>query len=226
MQERLDKFLANAALGTRKEIKHFINKGLVLVDNQIVKDPSEKFDFDKCQVVFDGEIIENKRTVVGVLNKPAGFVTSTDDPINETVMQLVPKEYLRLGVVPVGRLDKDTEGVLLFTNDGELLHKLISPKSNVPKTYYATFEGTCPTDAVERFKEGIVLKDSTVCKSADFKLLSDHEFQVTITQGLYHQVKRMAAACGMHITYLRRESFGNVTTSGLEKGQFKEIENF
>lgn len=223
MLQRLDKFLSDVNLGTRKEIRHYAVKGLITVDGVIVKDVSAKFDFDKCTVEFDGEKVEAKHTVVCALNKPAGYVSSTDDPLSATVMELVPEKYLNLGVVPVGRLDKDTEGILLFTNDGQLLHRLISPKNNVPKTYYAQFDGSCPDNAKELFANGITLKDGSVCKPAEFEKLSDSEFRVTITEGMYHQVKRMAAAVGMHITYLNRESFANIKSCDIEKGHFIEI---
>lgn len=223
MIQRLDKFLSDAQIGTRKEIKHFISKGLVTVDSVTVKDPSQKRDYSLCKVCFDGQEVLAKRNVVLVMNKPAGFVTSTDDPLSRTVYELLPEKYKREGLVPVGRLDKDTEGVLLFTNDGDLLHKLISPKSNVEKTYYAEFEGLCPEDASSIYNNGIELKDGSICKSAKFEKLSESSFRITITQGMYHQVKRMAAALGMHVTYLKRESFNSIRCDNLEKGQVAEV---
>lgn len=222
MISRLDKFLADVNIGTRKEIKHYCNRGYVVVDGITVKDPSSKFDFDKCKVEFEGKEVVKKRTVVCVLNKPQGYVTSTDDPISRTVMELVPEEYLNMDVVPVGRLDKDTEGVLLFTNDGALLHKLISPKSNICKIYYAKYEGEFKEEVVDKFKVGIELKDGTICKSAVFENIGHGECRITITEGMYHQVKRMLAACGLHVTYLRRESFAGITCDKMEIGQFKE----
>lgn len=219
---RLDKFLSDANIGTRKEIRHYAVKGLVTVNGNVVKDVSIQVNKND-QILFDGQEIKLKGPVLCVLNKPAGYVTSTDDPLNPTVMSLVPEEYLKQEIVPVGRLDKDTEGVLLFTNDGQLIHRLISPKNNVEKTYYAQFEGICPPNAEELFLNGVELKDGTVCKAAKFKKISDSEFRLTITEGMYHQVKRMAAATGMHITYLKRESFNNITCSDLKLGEFKEI---
>lgn len=225
MQTRLDKFLSDAKVGTRKEIKQFIARKMISIDGVVAKDPSEKRDFSDCTVTFNGEVVEMKHTVLCVLNKPAGYVTSVDDPFSPTVMELVPDKYKKLDVLPVGRLDKDTEGVLLFTNDGDLLHKLISPKSDIPKTYYCRFEGDCPEDADKRLEEGIVLKDGTKCKSAGFELISDNECRITITEGMYHQVKRMAGALGLHITYLKRESFAQITCEGMKAGEFQESEN-
>lgn len=223
MLQRLDKFLSDANIGTRKEIRHLAVKGLITVDGNTVKDVSAKMDFDRCRVEINGEPVEGLHTVVLAMNKPQGYVTSTDDPLSPTVMELVPQEYRSMNVVPVGRLDKDTEGVLLFTNDGQLLHRLISPKANVEKTYFAKFEGTCPEDAKQRCADGIQLKDGSICKAAEFTLLSENEFRITITEGMYHQVKRMAGAMGMHVTYLNREKFAGVSCNDLEKGHCKDV---
>lgn len=226
MIERLDKFLSSANVGTRKEIKNLILRDCVTVDGLVVRDYSLKKDFSMSTVMVNGQTISKIESMVCVLNKPQGYVTSTDDPYSQTVMTLIPSEYRLCNLLPVGRLDKDTEGVLLFTNNGLLLHKLISPKSNVEKTYYAVFEGSCPSDAKERFLSGITLKDKSVCKSADFEKLSETEFRITITEGMYHQVKRMAASLGMHVTYLKRESFCNIRCDDLPLGQFKVLKDF
>ena len=226
MIQRLDKFLSDAAIGTRKEIKCLIVKKKVSVDGNVVSDPSLKFDFDKVKVELDGKQIKQCGCVLCVLNKPAGYVTSTDDPFSPTVMELVPSDYLNMGVVPVGRLDKDTEGVLLFSNDGTLIHRLISPKSGIEKVYYAEFEGLCPDDIVQRFANGIELKDGSICKNAAFEKLSESSCRITIKEGMYHQVKRMMAACSLHVTYLRRERFDNITCEDLPLGGFKEVEDY
>lgn len=223
MIQRLDKFLADAGLGTRKEIKTYLHSHRVTVDGKIVSDPACKADYSTLNVEFDSKAVEPFHYVLCMLNKPFGYVTSTDDPLSSTVMELVPERYKNMGVVPVGRLDKDTEGVLLFTNDGELQHALISPKKNLYKTYRAKFEGVCPEDALEQSKNGIVLKDGTVCKSAIFNKISDNEFELTITEGMYHQVKRMAAALGMHVIHLERISFAGLTCENMERGMFKEL---
>lgn len=223
MIQRLDKFLADAGLGTRKEIKEYLHSHRISVNGQVVSDPACKADYSSLNVEFDSMAVEPFRFVLCIMNKPCGYVTSTEDPLSPTVMELVPERYRNMGVVPVGRLDKDTEGVLLFTNDGELQHALISPKRNIYKTYQAEFEGVCPDDASEQFRNGIVLKDGTVCKSALFSKISDNRFELTITEGIYHQVKRMAAALGMHIKYLERISFAGLTCENMNRGQFEEL---
>lgn len=226
MIQRLDKFLSDAAVGTRKEIKGLIVKKKVTVDGTVVRDPSMKFDFDEVKVELNGRQIRRVGYILCVMNKPAGYVTSTDDPLSPTVMELVPSDYLDMGVVPVGRLDKDTEGVLLFSNDGTLIHRLISPKSEIEKVYYAEFEGVCPDDIVQRFEEGVELKDGSICKSAVFEKLSESSCRITIREGMYHQVKRMMASCSLHVTYLRRERFDNITCKDLPLGGFKKVEDY
>ena len=139
--ERLDKFLCDSGAGTRSQVKVILKSGRVTVDGKPEKDPGKKIDPEKQAVCLDGERLGGMRRVVLMLNKPAGFVTATEDPVEKTVMELIPQEWNHLDVKPVGRLDKATEGLLLFTNDGDLLHRLISPKKEVPKVYYARHEG-------------------------------------------------------------------------------------
>ena len=155
--ERLDKFLTNAGVATRSQIKAILKTGRVRVDGVAVKDGSVKIDPEKQSVTLDGETIGGKRRMVLMLNKPEGFVTSTEDPRDRTVMELLPREYAHQDLKPVGRLDKATEGLLLFTNDGGLLHRLISPKKEVPKIYYAKHEGTATEADVQAFAAGLTL---------------------------------------------------------------------
>ena len=163
------------------------------------------------------------REVVCILNKPAGFVTSTEDDRNPTVMELLPQELLRQKVVPAGRLDKDTEGLLVFTNNGELLHKLISPKYEVPKVYYVEHEGDVTDSIIQRASDGVVLKDGTVCKSAVIERLGEGKSTICIREGMYHQVKRMYAALGLHVNYLRRIQIGGVKLGDLEVSKVREL---
>jgi 16S rRNA pseudouridine516 synthase len=153
-----------------------------------------------------------------MLNKPAGFVTATEDAKEPTVMELLPKEMKYLDLKPVGRLDKATEGLLLFTNDGDLLHRLISPKKEVPKVYYAQHEGTATEEDVQAFWEGLTLRDGTVCRSATLEPLGPGESLVTVCEGKYHQVRRMLASRGMPVTYLERRQEGNLTLGDLPRG--------
>ena len=151
--ERLDKFLTNAGIATRSQIKAILKSGRVCVDGKTMKDGSVKIDPDKQTVTLDGDIVGGKRRMVLMLNKPEGFVTSTEDPRDRTVMELLPQAYVHQELKPVGRLDKATEGLLLFTNDGDLLHRLISPKKEVPKVYYARHEGTAGEEMVRMMME-------------------------------------------------------------------------
>ena len=221
--ERLDKFLTNAGVATRSQVKVILKSGRVRVDGVAVKDGSVKIDPEKQEVTLDGEIIGGKRRMVVMLNKPEGFVTSTEDPRDKTVMELLPKEYASQDLKPVGRLDKATEGLLLFTNDGDLLHRLISPKKEVPKIYYAKHEGTAKPEDVQAFAEGLTLRDGTVCLPAKLEPLGPGESLVTVCEGKYHQVRRMMASRGMTVLYLERRQEGALTLGDLPRGQVREL---
>lgn len=219
---RLDKFLADSNTESRKELKKYIHRGLVTVNSCVIKDPACQIP-ENAVVFMNGRRVEPFKNIVIMMHKPSGYVTSTDDPRDLTVMDLIPQEYQNLGVVPVGRLDKDTEGLLLFTNDGNLIHKLISPKTETEKTYYAEYEGELSENCSENFKSGIVLKDGTKCKPAVFNSISSGQCLVTITEGMYHQVRRMLASQGLHVTYLKRISENGIELGDLEKGKIKDI---
>jgi 16S rRNA pseudouridine516 synthase len=158
-----------------------------------------------------------------MLNKPAGFVTATEDKTEKTVMELLPAEYRHLQLKPIGRLDKATEGLLLFTNDGDLLHRLISPKKEVPKIYYARHEGTATETDVQAFAAGITLGDGTVCLPAKLEILGAGESLVTVCEGKYHQVRRMLASRNLPVTYLERRQEGGLTLGDLPRGQTREL---
>ena len=160
---------------------------------------------------------------MAMLNKPAGFVTATEDKQDRTVMELLPPEYLRQEVKPVGRLDKATEGLLLFTNDGELLHRLISPKKEVPKVYYARHEGQAGEEDVAAFAAGLTLRDGTVCLPATLEPMGVGESRITVCEGKYHQVRRMMASRGMHVVYLERQAEGKLTLGDLPRGSVREL---
>lgn len=220
--KRLDKMLSDADLASRKDLKALIRRGHVAVDGVVVRQPEAKVEED-CTIAVDGEVVELLRKVVLLMNKPAGFVTSTDDPRDRTVMELVPEKYRKMGVVPAGRLDKDTEGLLVLTNDGNLIHNLISPKFEVEKVYYAEHEGTVSAQDIKAFEEGIVLKDGSVCKSAKLEIIDDRSCTVTVTEGMYHLVRRMMASRGLHVSYLRRIKEGDYSLDGIEPGQCIEV---
>jgi len=221
--ERLDKVISSAGICSRKECGRLGREGRITVNGQVVRMLDTKVDEDAV-IAIDGQEIVRHRDVVCIMNKPAGFVTSTDDNRSRTVMELLPEEMLRQKVVPAGRLDKDTEGLLVFTNNGDLLHRLISPKSGISKTYYVEHDGLITDQAVKNAQEGIVLKDGTVCKPARIDILSDGRSDITITEGMYHQVKRMFAALGCHVTYLRRIRIGGLSLGDLEPSQVRELE--
>ena len=221
--ERLDKFLTNAGIATRSQIKAILKTGRVCVDGKPVKDGAAKIDPSRQTVTMDGDIIGGKKRMVVMLNKPEGFVTSTDDPRDRTVMELLPKEYAHQDLKPVGRLDKATEGLLLFTNDGDLLHRLISPKKEVPKVYYARHEGTAGEADIAAFAAGLTLRDGTVCLPAKLEPLGAGESLITVCEGKYHQVRRMMASRQMTVLYLERRREGSLELGGLERGMTREL---
>ena len=221
--ERLDKFLCDSGVGTRSQVKAILKSGRVTVDGKPEKDGSRKMDPALQSVALDGELLGGKRRAVVMLNKPAGFVTATEDPVERTVMELLPPELKHLDLKPVGRLDKATEGLLLFTNDGDLLHRLISPKKEIPKIYYARHEGQAGTGDVQAFAEGITLRDGTCCLPAQLTPLGPGESLVTVCEGKYHQVRRMMASRGMTVTYLERRQEGNLILGELPRGEVREL---
>ena len=221
--ERLDKFLCDSGVGTRSQVKVILKSGRVTVDGKPEKDNGRKIDPAVNVVCLDGEILSGMRRIVLMLNKPAGFVTATEDRQDKTVMELIPAEYQHLDVKPVGRLDKATEGLLLFTNDGDLLHRLISPKKEVPKIYYARHEGQAGEDDVRAFAEGLTLKDGLNCLSAKLEPLGPGESRITVCEGKYHQVRRMMASRGMTVTYLERQQEGSLTLGNLPRGSVREL---
>ena len=219
--ERLDKIISEAGLCSRRDCERLARRGLITVNGLIVKNSAEKI-ADDAIIELDGEPVERRREVVCIMNKPSGFVTSTDDR-NPTVMELLPDEMLRQKVVPAGRLDKDTEGLLVFTNNGELLHKLISPKYEIKKIYYVEHEGDVTAKEIEKAEKGIELKDGTVCKNAVIERLEEGKSTICIREGMYHQVKRMYAALGMHVNYLKRIQIGNLPLSDLKPSEVREL---
>lgn len=220
--ERLDKILSESGICTRREARDLVRKKRIRVNGK----EASSFDMkvsEEDTILLDGEEIELHHSVTAVMNKPEGFVTSTDDPGSRTVMELLPERLRRLGLYPVGRLDKDTTGLLLFTNDGPLAHRLISPKRNVEKEYLVTHTGTVTDEIIGEFRKGLVLADGTVLKSAELKRVSPSQSLLTITEGKYHQVKRMMGSKGLCVTALERVREGKLTLSGLERGEVREL---
>ena len=221
--ERLDKFLCDSGVGTRSQVKQILKAGRVTVDGKPERDNSRKIDPQRNTVCLDGEVLGGSRRMVVMLNKPAGFVTATEDKLERTVMELLPPHMKHLDLKPVGRLDKATEGLLLFTNDGDLLHRLISPKKEVPKIYYARHEGHAQPEDIEAFAAGLTLRDGTVCLGAKLEPIGPGESLITVCEGKYHQVRRMMASRGMTVLYLERRQEGGLTLGGLPRGEVREL---
>ena len=221
--ERLDKFLCDSGVGTRSQVKAILKAGRVTVDGKPEKDNGRKINPKVNRIALDGEILGGYRRVVVMLNKPAGFVTATEDKNDRTVMELLPENMKHLDLKPVGRLDKATEGLLLFTNDGDLLHRLISPKKEVPKIYYAKHEGTAGEEDVRAFAAGLTLRDGLECLPAQLEPLGPGESLITVCEGKYHQVRRMMASRNMTVLYLERRKEGDLTLGDLPRGQVREL---
>ncbi len=226
--ERLDKVLSNLGYGTRKEVKALVKKGEVTVDGVQVRDSGIQVDPEKSTISISKEVIFYRKYIYLMMNKPAGVVSATFDNYDKTVLDLLDVEHSSFEPFPVGRLDKDTVGLLLLTNDGEINHKLISPKYHVDKVYYAEIDKQVDEDDIRAFQEGIVLDDGYKCMAAKLKIIKCDEdgsrVEVTIQEGKFHQVKRMFLSRGKKVVYLRRISFGPLTIDdNLEEGEYREL---
>jgi 16S rRNA pseudouridine516 synthase len=222
--QRIDKILANMGIGTRKEVKALIKSGAVKVDDRIVKDAVEKVDPYACRINVNGMDLQYKEFIYLMLNKPAGYITAAEDTRYPTVMELVPIEYVHYKLSSVGRLDIDTEGLLVMTNDGQLLHKLISPKSKVPKRYFARINKDITQSDIEAFERGINLDDGYVTLPAKLEKGQAGEAYITICEGKYHQVKRMFEALGKQVVYLKRLQIGGLKLDeDLPLGECREL---
>lgn len=221
---RLDKYLSNMGIGSRKEVKEYIKKGLVIVNGEALTKPTAHIDENKDVVKFNNQNIEFKEYFYIMLNKPQGVVSATRDH-SETVIDLLESKYQNKDIFPAGRLDKDTEGLLLLTNDGKLAHELLSPKKNVFKKYYAKVDKPLENNDIIKFKNGIFLeKESYLTLPAKLEIISDLECFVYIQEGKYHQVKRMLADCGKEVLYLKRISMGNLELDEtLMPGEYREL---
>ncbi|WP_027626735.1 pseudouridine synthase [Clostridium lundense] len=226
--ERLDKVLANLGYGTRKEVKALVKSGAVEVDEVLVKDSGMNIDPEKSEIKVNGEIIRYRKYIYLMMNKPDGVVSATFDNYDETVVDLLDEEYQVFKPFPVGRLDKDTVGLLLITNDGELNHRLISPKWHVDKVYYAEIDKVVNEDDVNAFKRGITLDDDYKCLPGKLEIVKADEdgsqVYVTIQEGKFHQVKRMFEAVNKKVVYLKRVKFGGLDLDEtLEEGEYREL---
>lgn len=224
---RIDKLLANLGYGSRKEVKQLLKSGAVKVNDMVVKDAKQHIDPDKETVTLNGEIVEYREFIYLMMNKPPGVLSATEDRAGETVIDLLEIEDQVYEPFPVGRLDKDTEGLLLITNDGQLSHRLLSPKKHVPKTYFAVIDHEVTEEDVKAFAEGVTLDDGYMTKPGDLKIIKagiHSDIELTITEGKFHQVKRMFEAVGKKVIYLQRISMGPLSLDEtLELGEYREL---
>ncbi|QBD85722.1 rRNA pseudouridine synthase [Clostridium tetani] len=226
--ERIDKILANMGYGSRKEVKKLIKNNLVEVNGEKVKDPSANIDPEKDKILVGDKVVNYRKFIYIMMNKPEGVVSATFDNYDETVIDLLEEEYQVFNPFPVGRLDKDTVGLLLITNDGELNHKLISPKWKVDKVYYAEINKEVNEKDIEAFQNGIVISDGYKCMPGKLEIIKSDEngaeVYVTIQEGKFHQVKRMFEALDKKVVYLKRVKFGNINLDEtLEEGEYREL---
>lgn len=222
--ERLDKLLASTGRWSRSEVKRLVREGRVLVNGRIAASAEEKFDSDCAAFSVDGESVQLRSFAYVMLHKPAGVLSATEDGKGKTVLDLLPEPYRKRGLFPVGRLDKDTEGLLLLTDDGQLAHALLSPKKHVDKLYYARVDGTLDETDVTAFEAGMTLGDGLACLPAGLEIVSPHEALVTLREGKFHQIKRMFAARGKPVLYLKRLAMGRLSLDpALAPGEWREL---
>lgn len=220
---RLDKFLAACEVGSRSQVKNFIKKGLVTIDNVVCKDADYKFDENTCKVTFQGRPLVYQTFEYYMLNKPQGVVTATQDNHDKTVMDLL-NVTRKKDLFPVGRLDKDTEGLLLITNDGALAHTLLSPKKHVDKTYLVRLREAITSQAVQELEQGVDIGEEKCTMPAKIKVNNDKEILLTIQEGKFHQVKRMLQAVNNEVIFLKRITFGSLQLdTGLKQGEFRPL---
>jgi len=224
---RLDKFLAEVGLGSRKEVKQLIKKGQITVNEQLEKSDKKQVDPEKDHIIFQGEVLHYQEFYYYLLHKPAGVVSATEDARDQTVMDLFSASDYRSDLFPVGRLDKDTEGLLLITNDGKLAHDLLSPKKHVEKEYFAEVSGVMTSEDQQRFADGIPL-DGELTLPAELVIDEVMEglskVRIVLHEGKFHQVKRMVKSCGKEVTYLKRIRMGKVSLpQDLAKGTYRSL---
>lgn len=226
-KERIDKILANMGHGSRTDVKKYIKDGKVTVNNEVIKKSDFKADPYNDEIYINNIKVIYREFIYLMMNKPQGLVSSTDDPRTRTVVDIIAPEYQNYEPFPLGRLDKDTEGLLVLSNDGKLAHELLSPKKKVNKTYYADVQGIVEDKHIEVFKEGVTLDDGYHTMPAHLEILESGEISkihLTIKEGKYHQVKRMFESIGMKVIFLKRISMGPLKLdNSLMPGQYREL---
>lgn len=225
--ERIDKILASQGTLSRRDVKEMIKKGRVTLNGNVIKDSAVKIDINTDTIKVDGEIVVLKKHIYIMMNKPQGVVSASDSDTDKTVVDLVPDELFRKGLFPAGRLDKDTTGFVLITDDGDFAHKILSPKNHIFKTYIARLEHELSADDIKMLESGITLADGTTLKEAKVEIVEQGEnpvVKIMICEGKYHQVKRMFAAAGNKVVALHRSKMGELELDGgLKLGECREI---
>jgi len=225
--ERLDKLIASQGKFSRSEVKKLIKSGRITIDGAVPKNSDIKLSPDECEIRIDGEKLNYKKHIYIMLNKPQGVISASNDRDKETVIDLVPKELFREGLFPAGRLDGDTTGFVLITDDGDFAHRILSPKNHIMKTYHATLRDELTEEDIVRFREGLTLGDGTECLEAHVRILESggkNLAEIKICEGKYHQVKRMFASIGNKVLQLRRVKMGDLDLDeSLKEGECREI---
>jgi 16S rRNA pseudouridine516 synthase len=225
--QRLDKVLSNFGFGTRSEIRQLVKNGIVKVDGVAAKDSGMQVNPESCVIDVEGEILNYREFIYIMMNKPAGVISATEDNKQRTVLDILPEEFKYFELFPAGRLDIDTEGLLLLTNDGKLAHELLSPRKHVPKRYYALVDGIVDGDVAESFKKGVALDDGYKTMPAELFILKEgqrSEIELVLHEGKFHQVKRMFEAVGRKVLYLKRIRMGGLDLDPeLAEGECREL---
>lgn len=226
-RQRLDKVLVHLGVGSRKEIKQIVKAGRVNINGEVIKQADTHIQPYKDIIEFDGKQLVYRQYIYLMMNKPPGYLSATEDAVGKVVTDLLEFRHKTFNPFPVGRLDKDTEGLILLTNDGKLAHRLLSPKKHIPKTYFAQITGEVLESDCDVFRDGIILDDGYKTLPSELKILAsgtNSEIEVTIYEGKFHQVKRMFAAVGKKVVYLKRLSMGPLQLdSNLELGEYREL---
>lgn len=224
---RVDKLLSNVGVASRAELKKYCKQGLISVNGKVINNPGVQVDSENDDVRFNGEKIVYREFVYIMLNKPDGYISATYDKYDPIVLDLIDQSYLVFEPFPVGRLDKDTEGLLVITNDGQLAHRVLSPKKHVPKTYYAKIQGKVTEEDIFAFETGVILDDGYETMPSQLKILKSDdmsEIELTIHEGKFHQVKRMFESVGKKVVYLKRLSMGKLKLDeSLGLGEYREL---
>lgn len=221
--ERIDKIISSQGKYSRSEIKKLASQGRIKINDNIVKKVNEKIDIETSTIYIDNEKLDFKRNIYLILNKPKGYISASEDRSQKTVLDLIPEKYFRKGLFPAGRLDKDTTGMMIITDDGEFAHNILSPKKHIKKTYRVTIDIDIDENMIKQFEKGIVLKDHICCPTI-IEVQDTHTAFVTITEGKYHQIKRMFGCFGAKVLELHRITMGNLNLpADISEGCCREI---